>query len=67
MNAPLTTRAGEGLDRKAWTVAELYALVDAGVMDEDAPFELIDGELLATGPKHNRHEVALRPADLDRL
>ena len=57
MNAPLTTRAGEGFDRKAWTVAELYALVDAGVLDEDSPFELIDGELLAMSPKYNRHEV----------
>ena len=57
MNAPLTTRAGEGFDRKAWTVAELYALVDAGVLDEDSPYELIDGELLAMSPKYNRHEV----------
>ena len=38
-------------------MAELYALVDPGVLDEDSPFELIDGELLAMSPKHNRHEV----------
>ena len=57
MNAPPTTRAGEGFDRKAWTVADLRALVDAGVMDEDAPFELIEGELLAINAKLNRHEV----------
>ncbi len=38
MNAPLTTRAGEGFDRKAWTVADLRALIRAGVMDADAPF-----------------------------
>ena len=54
---PATTRAGEGFDRKAWTVVELYAMVDAGVMDEDAPFELIDGDLLAMSPKYNKHEV----------
>lgn len=57
MNAPLTTRAGEGFDRKAWTVADLRALVDAGVMDEDSPFELIEGELLAMNAKLNRHEI----------
>ena len=39
MNAPLTTRAGEGFDRKAWTVTDLRVLVQAGVMDEDAPFD----------------------------
>ena len=57
MNAPSTTRAGEGFDRKAWTVADLRALVNAGVMDEDAPFELIEGELLAMNAKLNRHEL----------
>ena len=57
MNAPLTTRAGEGFDRKAWTVEDLRTLVDAGLMDEDSPFELIEGELLAVSPKYLKHEL----------
>lgn len=57
MNAPLTTRAGEGFDRKAWTVADLRVLMDAGVMDEDSPFELIEGDLLAVSPKYLKHEL----------
>ncbi len=57
MNAPLTTRAGEGFDRRAWTVRDLFALMDAGLMEGGEPFELIEGELLAMSPKQNRHEV----------
>lgn len=57
MNGPLTTRAGEGFDRKAWTVADLRRLTTAGALDEDSPFELIGGELLAVSPKYLRHEL----------
>ena len=57
MNAPLTTRAGEGYDRRAWTVDELRALAKAGLFDDSEPFELIEGELLAVNAKHNRHEI----------
>lgn len=55
--APATTRAGEGLDRKSWSVDELYALVDAGILHEDSKVELIEGELLAINAKHNEHEI----------
>ena len=52
-----TTRAGEGFDRKSWTVDELYAMVDAGILHEDSKVELIEGELLAMNAKHNEHEI----------
>jgi Uma2 family endonuclease len=57
MNAPLVTRAAEGFDRRAFTVEELWAMQRAGLFDEDAPFELWEGELVAMSPKHNRHEL----------
>lgn len=68
MNAPFTpeaevtdrlptTRAGEGYDRHAWTVDELFAMTDAGLLWEGASVELIEGELLAVNAKYNEHEI----------
>ena len=51
-----TTQAAEGLPRRRFTVAEVEALVAAGVM-EDERVELIGGELVPMSPKGNRHEV----------
>jgi Uma2 family endonuclease len=54
---PMTTRAAEGLERRLWTVAEIEAMVEAGILDEDERFELIDGEVVPMSPKGIRHEV----------
>jgi Uma2 family endonuclease len=51
------TRAAEGLDRRRFTVAEVEAMVAAGVMEEDERVELIGGELVPMSPKGNQHEV----------
>jgi len=51
------TRAAEGLPRRRFTVAEVEAIVAAGVMDEDERVELIGGELVPMSPKGNQHEV----------
>lgn len=51
------TRAAEGLPRRRFTVAEVEAMVAAGVMDEDERVELIGGELVPMSPKGNQHEV----------
>ncbi len=40
-----TTQAAEGLPRRRFTVAEVEAMVAAGLMDEDERVELIGGEL----------------------
>ena len=55
MNKPLITRAAEGLDRWGWTNAQLQKLVDAGLMDEDAPIELIKGEIVPMASELNAH------------
>jgi Uma2 family endonuclease len=54
---PISTRAAEGLERRVWTVAEIEAMVAAGIIDEDERFELIDGEVVPMSPKGTRHEV----------
>ena len=54
---PNVTRAAEGLDRRRFTVAEIEAMVAAGVMEEGERNELIGGELVPMSPKGNRHEV----------
>jgi Uma2 family endonuclease len=54
---PRTSQAAEGLERKRWSVAEIEAMVAAGIIDEDERFELIGGEIVPMSPKGNRHEV----------
>ena len=54
---PNTTQAGEGLPRRRWTVAEIEAMVRAGIIDEDERFELIGGELVAMAARNRKHEV----------
>lgn len=51
------TRAAEGLPRRRFTVAEVEAMVAAGVMEEDERVELIGGELVPMSPKGNHHEA----------
>ena len=51
------TQATEGLPRRRFTVAEVEAMVAAGVMDEDERVELTGGELVPMSPEGNHHEV----------
>jgi Uma2 family endonuclease len=53
------------LPRRRFTVAEVEAMVAAGVMEGDERVELIGGELVPMSPKGNHHEV-LKIALLDR-
>ncbi len=53
----LTTQAAEGMARRRWSVAEIEAMVAAGILLEDERFELIGGEVVPMSPKGNRHEV----------
>ena len=59
------TTAAEGLPRRRFTVAEIEAMVAAGIMDEDERVELIGGELVPMSPKGNHHEV-MKAALLER-
>ncbi len=53
---PRDTQAAEGLRRRAFTVAEIEAMVEAGIIAEDERFELIGGEAVPMSPKGLRHE-----------
>ena len=55
--SPRLTRAAEGLPRRRFTVAEVEAMVAAGIMEEGERVELIGGELVPMSPKGNHHEV----------
>src|SRR5271170_2394351 len=54
---PKITRAAEGLPRRRFTVAEVEAMVEAGIIDEDERVELIGGELVPMSPGGSRHEL----------
>ena len=54
---PGTSQAAEGMPRRAWTVAEIEAMVEAGIIDENERFELIGGEVVPMSPKGARHEM----------
>ena len=50
------TTAAEGMRRRAWSLAEIEAMVEAGIIDEDERFELIGGEVVPMSPKGSTHE-----------
>lgn len=45
------------MPRRPWSVAEIEAMVAAGIIDEDERFELIGGEVVPMSPKGARHEM----------
>lgn len=47
----------EGLARRAFTVAEVWRMVESGVLKPDERFELIEGELVPLSPKGPVHEL----------
>src|SRR4051812_6982264 len=52
-----TTQAAEGLLRWRWTVAEIEAMQEAGIIHEGDRFELIGGEIVPMQAKGFRHEL----------
>lgn len=64
MNVTATT-AAEGFPRRAFTVADIGRMIEAGVIREDERFELIEGEIVmmaAKGVAHERIKSALNIA-----
>jgi len=61
MNIAATT-AAEGFPRRAFTVADVARMIEAGIIREDEKFELIEGEIVmmaAKGVAHERIKSAL--------
>jgi Uma2 family endonuclease len=64
MNVAVTT-AAEGFPRRAFTVEDISRMIDAGVIQEEERFELIEGEIVmmaAKGITHERIKSALTVA-----
>ena len=55
MNVRVTNGA-EGLARRAFTVGEIWRMVESGILAPDERFELIEGELVPMSPKGPVHE-----------
>lgn len=53
---PARTQAADGMPRRAFTVAEVEAMVRAGIVGADERFEMIGGEIVPMSPKGVRHE-----------
>src|SRR5271170_6314025 len=49
--------AAEQLPRRKFTVAEIDAMVEAGILAEDERVELIEGDLVPMSAKGGRHEA----------
>jgi Uma2 family endonuclease len=58
--AARVTAAAEGLPRRRFTIADVEAMVAAGVMNEGERIELVWGELVPMSPKGIRREVVKR-------
>ena len=50
------TRAAEGLERRAFTVAAFDRMAELGIFDPDERLELIGGEIVPMASKGSRHE-----------
>jgi Uma2 family endonuclease len=57
VGATPVSRAAEGLARRAFTIADLEKMVEAGLIDPDERLELIGGEIVPMSPKGTRHEA----------
>lgn len=70
MNAPAPKSSFEdsrppALNRRApgplrFTVEDVFRMEEAGLLDDDQPYELIYGEIVVLAPKKNDHEIAKR-------
>lgn len=54
---PATTQAAEGLRRRAFTVAEIEAMQEQGIVHPDEKFELVEGEIVPMQAKSPVHEL----------
>jgi Uma2 family endonuclease len=51
-----TTRAADGLPRRAFTTADVRRMIDAEVLSENERFELIEGDIVIRRPNVMAHE-----------
>ncbi len=52
----LLTHAADGFERRAFTLADVRRMIEAGILHEDDKFELIEGEIVWMQAKNFPHE-----------
>jgi Uma2 family endonuclease len=57
MTTSQVTRAAEGFDRRAFSVAEVLRMQEAGIISDEENFELIEGEIVPMQAKTHVHEL----------
>lgn len=57
-NTAFLTRAADGLPRRGFTNADVARMLEAGVLDGDELFELIEGEIVPMAAEMDRHARA---------
>jgi hypothetical protein len=59
MNAPLETRPFAPMPPapRKYLVSDIFFLLEAGLLNESAKFELVDGEIIPMSPKGSHHEA----------
>lgn len=53
------TEATQARERRRFTVAEYYAMAEAGILTEKDRVELLDGEIVVMAPIGNRHQSSV--------
>lgn len=53
----VTTRAADGFERRGFSVADIFKMIEAGVIGDDEKFELIEGEIVPMSPTGDQHEI----------
>lgn len=61
-DAMKTVGARPGDEKRRWTRREYGRMIDAGILHEDEPIELIEGRLLVAEPQNSPHAKAIELA-----
>lgn len=51
----LLTRGAEGMDRRGFSMDEIFAMQEAGILDPDEKFEVFDGEIVPMNAQNMPH------------
>lgn len=54
---PAPTQAADGHPRRAFSIADVERMLEAGVLDPEEKFELIGGEIVPMSPQRRLHSV----------
>lgn len=59
----MTNASNTGIDLFRWTVDDYHRLVTSGILDEDAPVELLNGQIIYMNPAGDAHAACIDMLD----